>query len=172
MEEDLLQKYISYNGLINTIKTYLYNPNFINIPKFRKRLLCELALLDLKYELNKIEENIIEKIDFEKILKGLLYLSKNDYSILKNHDYMLKLCLENEKINLADFILKTRNYFDSILMLLLGVNNEINKQIINLPLVVKYLGKLKDYSIEYIPEIKDKVTPYIYSRLLLHPELR
>ena len=169
--EDLLQKDIIEYGIENTVKKYLYNQN--NILKERKNDLCKIALENLNYDIKRYIKNVekVENENFEKILKGLLSISKNNYSILANHDVMLKLCIEKKKNKLVNFILSSRNYFDGILMLLSCVNNIIKQKYIDIQILVKYLHKLKEYKVEYLNELKDKVSPYIFSQLLLYKEI-
>lgn len=167
--EDLLQKDIIEYGIENTVKKYLYNEN--DITKSRKNDICKIALENLNYDIKRYIKNVENIENFEKILKGLLSMSKNNYSILANHDVMLKLCIEKKKNKLVNFILSSRNYFDGILMLLSGVNNIIKQKYIDIQILVKYLCKLKEYKVEYLDELKDKVSPYIYSQLLLYKEI-
>jgi hypothetical protein len=166
--KDSLQKDIIEYGIEYTVKKYLYNQN--NITKSRKNDLSKIALENLNYDIKRYIKNMekTENENFEKILTELLKISKNNYFILENHDVMLNLCIKKDKKKLIDFILSARNYFDGILMLLNSVNILIKQKIIDIQLLVKYLNKLKEYNIEYLDEIKDKVSPYVFSQILLY----
>lgn len=168
---DLVQKYICDNGLESAILKFIYKKETdIYICNYRKKKLCEIALIDLGYDLQKYNDNDeLYKIDYVEILYDLLLVTFGDYSYLKKHDEMLKLCIQRYNFNLVVFILHTRNYFESILMLLLLVNKEINKQNINTDLLIKYLFILKkNYNIIYINEIKDKIKPFYLQEIQLY----
>jgi len=169
LKEDLLQKCIIKYGLDITVKNCLFNPAFYDI---RKNKLCEITLLDLGYDLNKFTYEERTKMNFSKILTRLLFLTDRNYNELKNHDKVLHLCFIKNQTLLIDFVLNTRNYFDSILMLFLAIDSQIKYTNINISLLVNYLIKLyKDYNINYLKYISKKIDPYILSQIKLHLSL-
>jgi hypothetical protein len=129
------------------------------VSDIRKNDLCYSGLLYLGYNIKKNTS-----FNYANLFKDMLCLSKT-FSDLKDHDYMLKVSLKYNKYNISDFILKIHNYFESILMLLNGVNKEIKLNIVDFDLVSNYIIKLYELRVDYLPELKNKVRPYVYSQI-------
>lgn len=161
---DLLQQYIIKFGIEITLNKCIFEKE-LYISDSRINDLCKIAFDELGYNIKKFKFD--NTIDYYYLLYQLLLLTNKNYRILKNHDYILQLCITKNKYRLINFVLHSRNYFDSILMLLLGINNLINNyEIIDSQLLVKYLRKLKiEYNIDYIDEIKPKIPWVIFSKI-------
>lgn len=164
--QDLLQKFIILYGLEETIYKLFYDSHFYEMFKDREDKIYELTLTKLDFELYHDRNNFHN--NYKNILFELLLITKHDFNLILDHDELLKLCLKKNKQELIDFILKSRNYFDSILMLLNAVNKEIKKAIVDIALVAKYLLILREYNINYLPEIETQVSSYIRSQLYLY----
>lgn len=167
LTQDFLQKHIITNGFYETVKTILYDKNYSYIFQDRKKQLCEIALYKLGYNVYKFKQIDID-YDCIKILYKLLDITNRDYDFIKNHDELLKLCLIKHKTHLVNFILDSHNHFESILMLILGINKEINKYHFDIILVSKYLKKLIEYKVDYLPEIEKKINYYAFLQIKLY----
>ena len=166
---DLLQQYLIKFGIEITLIKCIFEKE-LDISNSRINCLCKIAFIQLGYNIEKFESNnnISEKIDYSTLLYEMLLLTDKNYKCLNDHDLILNLCIIKNKQNLIYFILNSRSYFESILMLLLGVNNLINNgEILDSQLLVKYLRILKkNYNINYIDEIKSKVSSFVVSQLM------
>lgn len=168
---DLVQKYICDHGLESAVIKFIYKKETdIYICNYRKNKLCEIALSNLGYDLKKLDDNNYPyKINYIDILHDLLLVTFGDYSYLKKHDEVLKMCIHRYDTELIRFVLYARSYFESILMLLLHINKEIKKNNINIDLLIKYLFLLKkNFDITYIYEIEDKIKPVYLQQIKLY----
>jgi hypothetical protein len=165
IKKDVLEEYILIFGIENAVKKSLYDSSFNEKFGEHQNELCELALFDLGYNLNKLEYKNRIELNYAHILYRLLKLTNNNYEKLKNHDEALRLSIIKKTHKLTSFILKTRNHFEGILMLLVAINNQINKSYIDISLLAKYLLELEKYNINYLENIKHKIDPYILLQL-------
>lgn len=168
LEEDFLQKSIIENGIEKTIMKYFNTDKFSNMLLSRRNKICEIVLIDLGFQTHRLKIYKKEYRNYCNILYEFLVLTNQNYNMIKDHDKLLEICFIKNKEILIDFILRTRNFFDSILMLIMIVNRNIKKNNINIPLIGKYLLKLREFNIEYISYINNNIEPYILSQLRLY----
>jgi len=158
--------YINENIVYDYISKYVYNDMNIEYWNTCKEHLCKIALYNLGYNIQKLELEKKCNPNYLQLLNDLLYVNNYNYLYLKNHDKSLNLSFKYDNKDLVNFILYTQLYFESILMLLVGVNKLINHKFINTNMLVKYLNQLKEYNVDYIPQIKNKISSYTMSIVL------